>query len=101
MDQDLHGLAVLLQGQCLTGAPYRRVSFRAPFSSGIRLSMPSRSPWLWARAAATSALSSSCRAGCLASSYRVHSRVMEVWRHSGVRAPVLVVRDSPCALGVC
>lgn len=57
---------------------YLKVSFKAPFTSGIRLSISIMSPWLPARAAATSALSSSWRLGCLASSYNVHSSVIEV-----------------------
>lgn len=54
------------------------VSFRAPLTRGIRFSISCRSPWLSARAAATSVLSSSWRLGCLANSYNVHSSVIEV-----------------------
>lgn len=54
------------------------VSFRAPLTKGIRFSISSMSPWLSARAAATSALNSSWRLGCLANSYNVHSNVIEV-----------------------
>lgn len=59
---------------------YLSVSFKAPLTSGMCFSISSMSPWLSARAAATSDLSSSWRLGCLASSYKVHSRVMEVWK---------------------
>ncbi|KAF3854855.1 hypothetical protein F7725_022910 [Dissostichus mawsoni] len=56
----------------------RTDSFKAPLTNGMRFSISSMSPWLSARAAATSALSSSWRLGCLASSYNVHSSVIEV-----------------------
>lgn len=69
-------LAILIIMPCFF---HLSVSFRAPLTSGTCFSISIMSPWLAARAAATSALSSSCRLGCLASSYSVHSSVMDVW----------------------
>lgn len=69
------GLILNVLSKCLS---HLSVSFRAPLTKGIRFSISSKSPWLSARAAATSALSSSWRLGCLANSYNVHRSVIEV-----------------------
>lgn len=69
------GLILNVLNMCFS---HLSVSFRALLTKGIRFSISSKSPWLSARAAATSALSSSWRLGCLANSYNVHRSVIEV-----------------------